>query len=145
MSAYVTNSIAMTVTGAVATTSTVVARVPFTARVRGITVAVGTAPVGSTLNGTVTKKTGAAAAVVVGTWSIAAGATSAVATLAAGATTDMLAADDLLQLVVAAVGSSTAGSNLTAFVTWDSSADQNGVNVHSNTVHRGGHAGSVVS
>lgn len=142
MSAGVSQSLAMTVNGAVATTSTVVARIPFYARVRGITVAVGTAPVGSVLSGTVRKAS--AAGTVVGTWSIAAAATSAVATISTVDGADQLAADDLLVLVVGAVGSSTAGSNLTALVQWDASADQDGVNVHSNTVHRGGHAGSVV-
>jgi len=143
MSAYVQQTLAMTVNGVVATTSTVVVRVPFYARVRGITAAVGTAPVGAALNGTVRKAS--ASGTVVGTWSIAAGATSAVATMSSVDGADQLAADDLLVLVVAAVGSSTAGSNLTALIQWDASADQDGVNVHSNTVHRGGHAGSVVS
>ena len=143
MSAGVSQSLAMTVNGAVATTSTVVARIPVYARVRGITVAVGTAPVGSVLSGTVRKAS--AAGTVVGTWSIAAAATSAVATISTVDGADQLAADDLLVLVVGAVGSGTAGSNLTALVQWDASADQDGVNVHSNSVHRGGHAGRVVS
>lgn len=144
MSAGVSQSLAMTINGGLATTSTVVARVPFYARVRGITVAVGTAPAGSpTLNGTVRKAS--AAGTVIGTWSIAAAATSAVATMSATDGADQLAADDLIVLVVAAVGGTTAGSNLTALVQWDATADQDGVNVHSNSVHRGGHAGSVVS
>lgn len=126
MSASAPSVLALTVTGAVATTSTAVARMPFGARVRAITVAVGTAPVGSTLNGTVRKAT--SAGTVVGTWSIAAAATSASATMSATDGADELAADDLLVLVVAAVGSSTAGSNLTALVQMDQSADQDGTN-----------------
>ena len=127
MSASAPSLLAMTVTGAVATTSTAVMRMPFDARVRAITVAVGTAPVGSTLNGTIRKAT--AAGTIIGTWSIAAGATSAVATLNTAATSDMLTEGDLVVLVVAAVGSSTAGSNLTALVSIDQSADQLGTNV----------------
>lgn len=126
MSASAPSVLALTVTGAVATTSTAVARMPFGARVRAITVAVGTAPVGSTLNGTVRKAT--SGGTVVGTWSIAAAATSASATMSAVDGADELAADDLLVLVVAAVGSSTAGSNLTALVQMDQSADQDGTN-----------------
>lgn len=127
MSASAPSLLAMTVTGAVATTSTAVMRMPFDARVRAITAAVGTAPVGSTLNGTVRKAT--ASGTVIGTWSIAAGATSAVATLNTATTSDMLTEGDLVVLVVAAVGSSTAGSNLTALVSIDQSGDQTGTNV----------------
>ena len=79
MSASAPLLLPMTVTGVCATTSTVVASTPVPGRVRGITVAVGTAPVGSALNGTVRKAT--AAGTVIGTWSLAAAATSAVATM----------------------------------------------------------------
>ena len=127
MSASAPLLLPMTVTGACATTSTVVARTPVAGRVRGITVAVGTAPVGSALNGTVRKAT--AAGTIIGTWSIAAAATSAVATMSSTDGADELAADDLIHLVVAAVGSSTAGSNLTALLQIDQSADQDGSDV----------------
>ena len=126
MSASAPTVLALTVPGVVATTSTVVARVPFGARVRAITVAVGTAPAGSVLSGTVRKAT--SSGTVVGTWSIAAGATSAVATMSTVDGADEVAADDLLLLVVGAVGSGTAGSNLTALVQVDQSADQDGTN-----------------
>jgi hypothetical protein len=116
----------MTVTGACATTSTVVVRTPVAGRVRAITVAVGTAPVGSALSGTVRKAT--AAGTVVGTWSLAAAATSASATMSTVDGANEIAEDDLLHLVVAAVGSGTAGSNLTALLHIDQSADQDGVN-----------------
>jgi hypothetical protein len=116
----------MTVTGACATTSTVVVRTPVAGRVRAITVAVGTAPVGSALSGTVRKAT--AAGTVVGTWSLAAAATSAVATMSTVDGANEIAEDDLLHLVVAAVGSGTAGSNLTALLHIDQSADQDGTN-----------------
>lgn len=143
MSASAPLLLPMTVNGAVATTSTVVARTPVSGRVRGITVAVGTAPAGSTLNGTVRKAT--AAGTVVGTWSIAAAATSAVATMSSVDGADELAADDLVVLVVAAVGSGTAGSNLTALLQIDQSADQDGEDVRSLAVLRQGHPGGVVA
>lgn len=133
----------MTVNGAVATTSKVVVRTPVAGRVRGITVAVGTAPAGSTLNGTVRKAT--SAGTVVGTWSIAAAATSAVATMSSVDGADELAADDLVVLVVAAVGSGTAGSDLTALLHVDQSADQDGEDVRSVAVLRGNHPGGVVA
>jgi len=133
----------MTVTGACATTSTVVARTPVAGRVRGITVAVGTAPAGSALNGTVRKAT--SSGTVIGTWSLAAAATSAVATMSTVDGADELAADDLIHLVVAAVGSGTAGSNLTALLQIDQSADQDGSDVVAVATLRGNHPGGVVS
>ena len=143
MSASAPLLLPMTVTGACATTSTVVARTPVAGRVRGITVAVGTAPVGSALNGTVRKAT--AAGTIIGTWSLAAAATSAVATMSSTDGADELAADDLIHLVVAAVGSSTAGSNLTALLQIDHSADQDGSDVVAVATLRGSHPGSVVA
>jgi hypothetical protein len=126
MSASAPLLLPMTVTGTCATTSTVVVRTPVSGRVRAITAAVGTAPVGSVLSGTVRKAT--SSGTVIGTWSIAAGATSAVATISTVDGADELAEDDLVLLVVGAVGSSTAGSNLTALLHIDQSADQDGVN-----------------
>ena len=143
MSASAPLLLPMTVTGACATTSTVVARTPVAGRVRGITVAVGTAPAGSALNGTVRKAT--AAGTIIGTWSLAAAATSAVATMSATDGADELAADDLIHLVVAAVGSGTAGSNLTALLQIDQSADQDGSDVVAVATLRGSHPGGVVS
>ena len=143
MSASAPLLLPMTVTGACATTSTVVARTPVAGRVRGITVAVGTAPVGSALSGTVRKAT--AAGTIIGTWSLAAAATSAVATMSSTDGADELAADDLIHLVVAAVGSGTAGSNLTALLQIDQSADQDGSDVVATATLRGNHPGGVVS
>ena len=143
MSASAPLLLPMTVTGACATTSTVVVRTPVAGRVRGITVAVGTAPAGSALNGTVRKAT--AAGTVIGTWSLAAAATSAVATMSATDGADELDADTLIHLVVAAVGSGTAGSNLTALLQIDQSADQDGSDVRSVAVLRQGHPGGVVA
>ena len=143
MSASAPLLLPMTVTGACATTSKVVARTPVAGRVRGITVAVGTAPAGSALNGTVRKAT--AAGTIIGTWSLAAAATSAVATMSSTDGADELAADDLIHLVVAAVGSGTAGSNLTALLQIDQSADQDGSDVVSVATLRGNHPGGVVA
>lgn len=143
MSASAPLLLPMTVNGAVATTSKVVVRTPVAGRVRGITVAVGTAPVGSTLNGTVRKAT--SAGTVVGTWSIAAAATSAVATMSTVDGADELAESDLVVLVVAAVGSGTAGSDLTALLHVDQSADQDGEDVRNVAVLRGNHPGGVVA
>jgi len=145
MSASAPTLLPLSVTGAVATSSTATVRMPFDARVATVTVAVGTAPVGAAMTGTVTKKTGAEAAVEVGSWSIAAAAFSAVATLSATDGRNEIAAGDVVSLVVAQVGSSTAGSNLTALVQLDQAADQDGVNVHSIAVLRGNHAGGVVA
>jgi hypothetical protein len=126
MSASAPLLLPMTVTGACATTSSVVVRTPVAGRVRGITVAVGTAPAGSALSGTVRKET--VSGTVIGTWSLAAAATSAVATMSATDGADELVADDLIYLVVGGVGSGTAGSNLTALLHIDQSADQDGTN-----------------
>ena len=56
-----------------------------------------------------------------------------------------VAEDDLLVLVVAQIGSSVAGSNLTALLEIDQAADQDGSDVHSVSVLRGNHPGSVVA
>lgn len=143
MSASAPLLLPMTVTGACATTSTVVARTPVAGRVRGITVAVGTAPAGSALNGTVRKAT--AAGTIIGTWSFVAAATSAVATMSATDGADELAADDLIVLVVAAVGNTTAGSDMTALLQIDQSADQDGSDVVAVATLRGSHPGGVVA
>lgn len=143
MSASAPLLLPMTVNGTVATTSTVVVRTPVAGRVRAITVAAGTAPVGSVLSGTVRKAT--AAGTVIGTWSIAASATSAVATMSSTDGADELAEGDLVHLVVGAVGSGTAGANLTALLQIDQSADQDGSDVVSVAVLRGSHPGGVVA
>ena len=144
MSASAPSLLPLSVTGVVATSSTASVRMPFDARAAAVTVAVGTAPVGAAMTGTVTKKTGAAAAVEIGSWSIAAAAFSAVATLSATDGANEIAAGDVVTLVVSQVGSSTAGSNLTALVQLDQAADQDGVNVHSVAVKRGNHPGGQV-
>jgi hypothetical protein len=133
----------MTVTGAVATTSSVVVRTPVPGRVRGITVAVGTAPTGAALTGTVRKAS--VSGTVVGTFSIAISGTSAVATMSTVDGADELDADNLLYLVIAQIGSSVAGSNLTALLQIDQSADQDGSDVRSVAVLRQGHPGGVVA
>ena len=143
MSASAPTVLPLTITGAVATTSSVVARMPFGARVNAITVAVGTAPTGAALTGTVRKAS--VTGTVVGTFSIAISGTSAAATISTVDGANEIAADDLLFLVIGQIGSSVAGSNLTALIEMDQSADQDGVDVHSVAVLRGDHPGSVVS
>ena len=143
MSASAPTLLPLTVTGAVTTSSTAVARLPFGGRVRAITVAVGTAPTGAALTGTVRKAT--SSGTIVGTFSIAISGTSAAATMSSTDGANEVAEDDLLVLVVAQIGSSVAGSNLTALVELDGSADQDGSDVHSVSVLRGNHPGSVVA
>ena len=141
MSASTPQVLTLGVTGAVTTSSSSVVRMPFNARARAITVAVGTAPTGAALTGTVRKES--AAGTVVGTFSIAISGFSAAATMSVVDGADEIAADDLLFLVVAQIGSTVAGSNLTALVQVDQTADQDGSNVHSLSVLRGSHAGSA--
>ena len=142
MSASAPTLLPLTVTGAVATTSSVVARVSFGGRVRAINVSVGTAPTGAALTGTVRKTS--VSGTVIGTFSIAVSGTSASATMSATDGANEFAEDDLLFLVVAQVGSSVAGANLTALLEIDQAGDQDGVDVHSVAVLRGDHPGSVV-
>jgi hypothetical protein len=143
MSASIPVLLPLTVTGTVATTSSVVVRVPVTARVREVTVAVGTVATGAALTGTVRKAS--VSGTVVATFSIPVSTASAVATVSTVDGADEIAEGDLLYLVVAQVGSTVAGANLTALVQLDGSADQDGVDVHSVSVLRGDHPGSVVS
>jgi len=143
MSASAPLLLPMTVTGAVATTSSVVVRTPVPGRVRSITVAVGTVPTGAALTGTVRKTS--AAGTVVGTFSIAISGTSASATMSTVDGADEIAADDLLYLVIAQIGSSVAGANLTALLQIDQSADQDGSDVVAVATLRGNHPGGVVA
>ena len=143
MSASAPTLLPLTVTGAVTTSSTAVARLPFGGRVRAITVAVGTAPTGAALTGTVRKTS--SAGTIVGTFSIAISGVSASATMSSTDGANEVAEDDLLVLVVAQIGSTVAGSNLTALLEIDQAADQDGVDVHSVAVLRGDHPGSVVA
>jgi hypothetical protein len=105
-------TITMNIAGGLATTSIVTMRMPFAGYMTGATVAVTTAPVGSAL--TADLKVGSN---VAATFSIAAAATSAVGTLSAQASNFTFAVGDLVSLDVSAVGSSTAGSNITVAFT----------------------------
>jgi hypothetical protein len=58
---------------------------------------------------------------------------------------DEIAADDLLYLVIAQIGSSVAGANLTALLQIDQSADQDGSDVVAVATLRGNHPGGVVA
>ena len=143
MSASAPTLLPLTVNGGVTTSSSVVARMPFGGRVRAITVAVGTQPTGAALTGTVRKAS--VSGTVVGTFSIAVSTSSAAATMSSTDGANEIAEDDLLFLVVAQIGSTVAGSNLTALLEIDQAGDQDGVDVHSVAVLRGDHPGSVVS
>jgi hypothetical protein len=134
MSAAAPTIINLQIPGTIATTSAVAMRMPFAGRLVGVTAAVGTAPVGSAL--TLDVKTGATVKAAV---SIAAAAVSAAGTLVAAQ--DMFAQGDVVEVDVTAIGSGTAGSNLTVTLVVDQSADQNGVNVYSIPVLRGSHDG----
>lgn len=103
-------TITLTIPGTLATTSIVTMAMPFAGKITGAYVAVTTAPVGSAL--TADLKVGADVAAA---FSIAAAGTSDEGTLTA-ANVDF-AKGDLVSLDVSAVGSSTAGSNMTASFT----------------------------
>ncbi len=100
----------MNIAGGLATTSIVTMRMPFAGKITGATVAVTTAPVGSALTADLKVGSDVAAA-----FSIAAAATSAAGTLTA-ANCDFTEGA-LVSLDVSAVGSSTAGSNITVAFT----------------------------
>ncbi len=104
------STITMTIPGELATTSIVTMAMPFSGKITGAWVAVTTAPVGSAL--TADLKVGADVAAA---FSIAAAGTSDQGTLTA-ANVDF-AAGDLVALDVSAVGSGTAGSNITVAFT----------------------------
>jgi hypothetical protein len=56
-----------------------------------------------------------------------------------------LAANEVLTVTLSSVGSGTAATNLNLSLAVNQSARASGANVHSNTVHRGNHPGSVLS
>ena len=138
MSAAAPTIINLQIPGTISTSSAVAMRMPFAGRLVGVTAAVGTAPVGSAL--TLDVKTGST---VKAAASIGAAAVSAAGTLVAAQ--DMFAAGDVVEVDVTAVGSGTAGANLTVTLVVDQSADQNGVNVYSISVLRGNHDGGVLA
>lgn len=146
MSASAPTLLTLSASGGAATTVNPRVVMPFSCRVASLSVTAGIAPTGATLlNGTVTKTTGAAAAVVIGTWSFAASAKAATVTMSSTDGANEVTKDDVVALVIAAVGNTIAGSDLTALLELDQAADQDGVNVHSISVLRGNHPGSVVA
>jgi hypothetical protein len=135
MSAAAPTIINLQIPGTISTSSAVAMRMPFAGRLVGVTAAVGTAPVGSAL--TLDVKTGST---VKAAASIGAAAVSAAGTLVAAQ--DIFAAGDVVEVDVTAVGSGTAGANLTVTLVVDQSADQTGGNVYSIATLRGTHPGS---
>lgn len=136
MSAAAPTIINLQIPGTIATTSAVAMRMPFDGRIVGVTAAVGTAPVGSAL--TLDVKTGATVKAAV---SIAAGAVSAAGTVVAAQ--DKFAQGAVVEVDVTAIGSGTAGANLTVTLVVDQSADQTGGNVYDIATLRGTHPGGV--
>ena len=104
------STITLTIPGTLATTSIVSAAMPFSGKITGAYVAVTTAPAGSAL--TADLKVGSSVAAA---FSIAAAGTSDEGTLTA-ANCDF-AKGDIISLDVSAVGSGTAGSNMTVAFT----------------------------
>lgn len=109
-------TITMTIPGTLATSSIVTMAMPFKGTITGAYVAVTTAPVGSALTADLKVGSDVAAA-----FSIAAAGTSDEGTLTA-ANCDF-AKGDLVSLDVSAVGSSTAGANMTVSFTVAASHD----------------------
>ena len=104
------STITLNIAGGLATTSIVTMAMPFAGKITGAYVAVTTAPVGSALTADLKVGSDVAAA-----FSIAAAGTSDEGTLTA-ANVDF-AKGDLVHLDVSAVGSTTAGSNITVAFT----------------------------
>lgn len=109
-------TITMNIAGTLATSSIVTMAMPYKGVITGAYVAVTTAPVGSALTADLKVGSDVAAA-----FSIAAAGTSDEGTLTA-ANVDF-AKGDLVSLDVSAVGSSTAGSNITVSFTVNASHD----------------------
>jgi hypothetical protein len=105
-------TITMNIAGGLSTSSIVTMAMPFAGSVTGAYVAVTTAPVGSALTADLKIGSNVAAA-----FSIAAAGTSDEGTLSAQASNLYFTKGALVSLDVSAVGSSTAGSNMTVAFT----------------------------
>ncbi len=105
-------TITMNIAGTLSSSSIVTMAMPFEGYVTGAYVAVTTAPVGSVLTADLKIGSNVAAA-----FSIAAAGTSAAGTLSAQASNLAFTKGALVHLDVSAVGSSTAGSNMTVAFT----------------------------
>ena len=130
------------ISGALTTSSIVKFVMPFAGRIAGGAAAVTVAPVGATLITQIKN-----ASTVMGTYTIAAGASStSTCVMSATEAYTKFAAGDILSLTVTQVGSSTAGSNLQASITVDQyNLDGAGTNEYTLTVRRGGHDGGVLT
>jgi hypothetical protein len=105
-------TITLNIAGVLTTNSIVTMAMPFAGKITGAYVAVTTAPVGSALTADLKIGSNVAAA-----FSIAAAGTSDEGTLSAQASNLTFAKGALVSLDVSAVGSSTAGSNMTVAFT----------------------------
>jgi hypothetical protein len=140
MSASAPESIVLSVTGAVATTSKAAVRMPFAGTIRSITTAVTTAPTGAALICDVNIAGTTVFTTQANRPSIAiSGFSDNSAAIEAGT----FAAGDVISVDVDQVGSSVAGSNLSVLVTYDMVAADTGDNVYDVATLRGTHPGSV--
>lgn len=128
--------------GTLSTSSEVKFVMPFKGRLAGGAAAVTTAPAGSALTLDIKKGT-----TVMGTFSIAAGASSDDAIALSATEADAtFAAGEVLTVDVSAVGSGTAGANLMVTLVVDQyNLDGAGTNEYALTFRRGAHDGGVLT
>ena len=133
-------SIVLSVTGVVATTSKAAVRMPHAGTIRSITTAVTTAPVGSAL---VCDVNIAGTTVFTTQGNRPSIAASEFSDNSAAIEAGTFAAGDVISVDVDAVGSGTAGANLSVLVTYDMVAADTGANVYDIAELRGDHPGGV--
>lgn len=136
------STVTATIVGTLATTSSTKFILPFAGRIASGMAVVGTAPAGSALTFDVKKGT-----TVMGSFSIAAGATTdTTIALAASEAHQKFAAGEVLEIDVTAVGSGTAGADLSVTLVIDQyNLDGDGTNEYALTFRRGGHDGGVLT
>jgi hypothetical protein len=141
MSQIAPSSIALSVTGGLATTSKVAMRMPHAGTIRSITTAVATAPTGAALIVDVNVAGTTVFTSQANRPSIAASGNSAVSGAIQAGT---FAAGDVISVDVDQVGSSVAGSFLTVLVTYDMVPADSGVDVYDIAELRGDHPGGTL-
>lgn len=141
MSQIAPASIALSITGAIATTSKSTVRMPHAGTIRSVTAAVGTAPTGAALIADVNIAGTTVFTTQASRPTIAINGTSASSGAVEAGT---FAAGDIISVDVDQVGSSTAGSNLTVLISYDMVAADTGANVYDVAELRGDHPGSTL-
>ena len=140
MSASAPESIVLSVTGVLTTSSKAAVRMPFAGTIRSITTAVTTAPTGAALICDVNIAGTTVFTTQANRPSIAInGFSDNSADIAAGT----FAAGDVVSVDVDQIGSSVAGSNLSVLVTYDMVGANTGTNVYNVALLRGTHPGGV--